>query len=117
MHATIKNYLKILQLEIEDLRADIHLLIETAEKKKQRGEITNYVFLENMALFRNELLGLKIFEKLLEEVQTHDYQHLDSLMEFLKTSFREKTRRCGIARAICIAIDRKMLKVAKYVTE
>jgi hypothetical protein len=113
MRNIIKNFLMILKVEIEDLAADIELLLAENQRKKEAGTITDYVFLENQALFRHELLGVQSFNRILEQTDPAGFTTLDDLIAFLRDAFREG----GYVRAINICIERKMKKVAGYVNQ
>jgi len=113
MRNIIKNFVAILKVEIEDLVADIELLISECQRKKETGAITDYVYMENMALYRHELLAVQSFARLLELTDPGAYEKLDDLVKHLTDTFREG----GYVRAINICIERKMNKVTRYVTQ
>ena len=117
MRDKIINYLFILKLELKDLQDDISLLIDACQREKEECRITNYVFLENLALFKNEILGVNVFESIIDQINPHDYDNLDKLIDNLKKLFSEKMVEYGIERAIDLSILRKMDKVKRYVTQ
>jgi len=108
----IKSFVAILKIEIEDLTADVELMMNECQKKKDAGKITDYVYLENMALYRHELLAVRSFARLLESTELSNFETLDALITYLQESFRES----GYVRAINICVERKMKKVAGYVS-
>lgn len=110
-------YLSILRLELEDLHEDIEVMIEACKKEKEKGRLTNYVFMENLALFKNELLGVNAFGKIVEETDPTAFDTLETMVNHLKMRFREKIKTTGLAEVICIYVDRKLEKVQKYVTQ
>jgi len=110
-------YLSILRLELEDLHEDIEVMIEACTKEKEKGRLTNYVFMENIALFKNELLGVDAFGKIVDETDTAAFDTLEAMVNHLKMRFKEKIRTAGLAEVICIYVDRKLEKVQKYVTQ
>ncbi|MDA3901213.1 MAG: hypothetical protein PF637_11930 [Spirochaetes bacterium] len=114
-----KNYLVILKLELEDLTEDIDLLIKKCKEDKDDCAITNYVFMENLTLFKNEILGVDVFHDIIDEVSEHidDYEDLDKMIDYLKSNFQEKMMEFGIAKAINLSILRKMDKVKSYVIQ
>ena len=111
----IENYLKILYLELEDLEMDIELLISECKKEREEDIITNYVFLENLSLLKNELLGLKDFRIIVDEVKPGEYENLEALVDHLRNSFKKKIEDHALSKAIVLYINRKLEKVAKYV--
>jgi len=113
MRHVIKNFVAILKVEIEDLAADIELLLTENQRKKDAGTITDYVYLENQALFRHELLGVQSFARILAQTDPDTFEKLDDLIVHLRDAFREG----GYVRAINICVERKMKKVTQYVTQ
>ncbi|HQC62082.1 MAG TPA: hypothetical protein PLC51_03390, partial [Candidatus Marinimicrobia bacterium] len=85
----IKSFVAILKIEIEDLAADVELMMNECQKKKDAGKITDYVYLENMALYRHELLAVRSFARLLESTELSNFETLDALITYLQESFRE----------------------------
>ena len=112
-----KHYLQILRIELEDLREDLELLIDECNKRYEKEAITEHVFLANLALFKNELLGVDEFYRIMDETDPETFDTLESMVEYLRTCFREKIKQYGIAEAVNICIERKLEKVAKYVTQ
>ncbi|RKY48606.1 MAG: hypothetical protein DRP88_01765 [Candidatus Neomarinimicrobiota bacterium] len=110
-------YLKILKIELEDLKDDIEQLIEETRKEKDAGKLTNYVFFQNIALFKNELLGLNVFEGIIESTNPEDFDNLDEMIVHLKERFFKKIKTLGLAEAIRVYVGRKMTKAKRYVVE
>ncbi len=112
-----QNYLKILSIEVQDLQLDIQELIKQCEKENANGRFTRYVFLENLALFNNELLGVQTFQRIIAQTNPEDFAHLDDMIKYLQENYQEKIENYGLAKAISYYVDRKLFKVKRYVTE
>ena len=112
-----KHYLQILRIELEDLKEDLELLIEECKQSRESERITDHVFLANLTLFKNELLGVDEFFKILDETDHSQFDNLDTLTDHLRKCFREKIETYGLAEAVNICIERKLDKVARYVTQ
>ena len=112
-----KNYLRIMAIELEDLTRDIERLIELCNREREAGRFTNYVFMENLATFKNELLGVNAFGRILDTTDPERFSDLEAMIDHLKGSFAEKVRACGLVEAVNICIRRKLDKVARYVTQ
>lgn len=112
-----ENYLAILRIELKDLQEDIETLIEQYTQEREQGKLTNYVFMENLALFKNELLGVEAFSQILDEIDLNRFATLDEMVDHLKNTFRDKVRTCGLAEVINIFIERKLEKVRQYVSQ
>ena len=117
MPETRAKYLAILRLELDDLHEDIEALIRQTTKERESGNLTNYVFLENLALFKNELLGVDAFGKILEQTDPHAFATLDEMVDHLKTTFRARVKACGLAEVIELYVERKLVKVMQYVAQ
>jgi len=115
MKNQIKNFLEIMKLELDDLKDDLHTLKKECKHKLQEGLITNYVHMENMALYDNELHALNSFRRILEVTEPEKFDSIDNLTTHLLETFCTVMKTCGYAEAGRICIERKMLKVAKYV--
>jgi hypothetical protein len=67
MRNIIKNFLMILKVEIEDLAADIELLLAENQRKKEAGTITDYVFSWKIKPFSARFTGVQSFNRILEQ--------------------------------------------------
>ena len=115
MRNQLANFIEILKLEMKDLHDDLHSLKTENDEKLHKGLITNYVHMENNALFDNELHALRSFQKLLDNINPAEYDNIDALIVHLDGSFSTIMKSCGYAEVGRICIARKMSKVARYV--
>ena len=115
MHEMKKKYLKILRIEIEDLQEDIYGLIRESEKEHDDGLVSEFVFLENLTVFKREILSLGVFFQILDSVDPERFENLDDMIEFIRISFNEKITECSLIKAINRYVERKVMKVKKYV--
>ncbi len=116
MRKVLEKYVQILKLELEDLEIDIQKLIENCEKTSKTSDLKINVFLENLQLFNNELLAVDIFEKMLDKLDVSKFDSLDDLVRHIKQSFEAKVDALGLAKVITRMVDRKLQKVADYVS-
>jgi hypothetical protein len=116
MREILKKYVQILKLELEDLEIDIQKLIENCEKTSKTSDLKINVFLENLQLFNNELLAVDIFEGMLDKVDISKFESLDELVQHIRKSFEAKVDALGLAKAINRMVDRKLQKVADYLS-
>lgn len=110
-----KNYLTILHIELDDLSTDIEHLIQECSRGLEHGDISQNVFMQNLATFKNELLGVHSFQKILSSIHAEDYADLDSLIADIRARFQTLLRSHGIVGALQIYVDRKLAKVARYI--
>ena len=108
-------YLKLLKIELEDLNSDIDLLIEELKGQKKRDEISNYVFVENLALFKNEIVGVEVVNESLTSIDIDKFSSLDSMIDEIRSRIKEKIKISGIANALFVSVNRKLDKVKKYI--
>ena len=117
MPETRAKYLAILRLELDDLHTDIEELIKQTTEERESRELTNYVYMENLALFKNELLGVDAFGRILDELDLGAFTSLEEMVDYLKTDFRAKVKAVGLAEVIDLLVERKLDKVMQYVAQ
>jgi hypothetical protein len=109
-----RKYLNILRIEIEDLIEDIGLIVDEYRRRKEKGEITNYVFLENLAVLHNELLGVGDMKKMLDSIDPEVYDGLDEMVFDIETKIQNRIKNSNLAQALFPLVKRKLEKVSKY---
>ena len=112
-----RRYIEILRIELEDLKEDLELLIDESKRDRKSGRLTDHVFFANLALFKNELLGVDTFFKIVNEIDPEKFEDVNGLVDHLRTVFREKVKFYDLAEAINVCVERKLMKVARYVTQ
>ncbi len=117
MRQSKKHYLAIMKIELEDLKEDLELMIETCVQDKETDKITEHVYMANLTLFRNELLGVGDFMKILNHTNPDDYSDLDEMIQYLEIEYANRIKILGLAEAIHICIKRKLSKVKKYISQ
>ncbi|MDD4736672.1 MAG: hypothetical protein PHP44_11275 [Kiritimatiellae bacterium] len=117
MHNKKKCFLKILEIEFDDLREDIDLLIQHCCDEEQEGLLTEHVFFSNIAIFRNEERGLDQFVAIVRQTDPEAYSDMNALMAYIKEAFAKKIRECGLAPFINGLVERKIEKVIRYVNQ
>jgi len=111
-----KKYLGILRIEIEDLVEDIGILVEDYRKRQQRGEITNYVFLENLAVLYHEVSGVNSLVEVIDSINPDDYEDLDAMIEDIEGRIRTRVEKAHLAEPLYPLVKRKLEKVAEFVS-
>lgn len=117
MKGNKRNFLAILRIELDDLSTDIERLIQECSLGAQKGAITQNVFMQNLAIFKNELLGVHSFQHILDKIDPENYDDLDSLIEDIRKQFQALLRSHGLVHALQVYVNRKLDKVARYVTQ
>ena len=75
-----RKYIRILKIELEDLREDLEVLCRECLEREQRQEISHYVSLENLAVLKHELLGVGTIAAHLDRLNLDDYASVDELV-------------------------------------
>ena len=110
-----KKYLRILKIEFEDLREDIETVMANCTSQMEREEISRYVFLENMALFKTEILEIDKVARMLDDFNVEEYDTLDELIDDVEKRLRQRLKELGLPEAPMAMLRRKLEKVARYV--
>jgi len=110
-----KYYLKMLRLEIDDLKDDIDLLIDEYTRLHDRDCLSNYVFFENLIVMRKELLGVDAFCSVMSEIDPDEFESLDDLIRCLNNRFRAMVKESGLPEVIELYVERKLIKVRDYI--
>ena len=108
------KYLKILKVELEDMVEDINSMMEIAQKRKESGEITNYVFWENGTVLIKEISGINNFLQGMSDLDFLKYENLEEMVEDLAAMFRKRTREYDFPEYIYDMVKRKLVKVSLY---
>ena len=109
------RFIEILRIELGDLRDDIDQLIAECTKDHDSGDFSDHLYLENLAVLRNEILGVGVFESILTGVDPEEFEDLDAMITAVRKAFSAEVEKCGLVKAVQLSIDRKIAKVAKYV--
>lgn len=115
MQHRISAFLKMFDMELEDLHEDIGLLIEKYRDAHDHEVISNYVFYENLALMSNEMFGIDSFREEVRQIDPDRFQNTCDLIETLKQQLADRCRKKGIASAALILAERKMAKILAYI--
>ena len=112
-----RKYIRILKLELEDLREDVELLIARQESRLGRERETHYVFLENLALLKHRILDLDRISAILDQFDLDQCADLDALIKAVDLRFHNLAQHHGLTEAVYGLLKRKLEKVARYVRE
>lgn len=110
-----ENFLKILEIEISDLKEDIKVLIEECNKDHDEEKITNYVFMENLMILRREVLGVNDFMELILNTDHEQFPTLEDLASHIRSSFKKEIKEKDLVPALERFVNRKIEKVLSYI--
>ena len=86
-------------------------------RRKESGEITNYVFLENLAVLYHEISGVDNLVEVIDSVDPDSYEGLEDMIPDLERRIRHKMNRAHLAKPLYPLVKRKLEKVAEYVRQ
>ena len=117
MRTKIRKFLNIFRAELDELVEDLLIFEDLYKKREENGEITNYVYLENKGLIKDELLGVQNIVNSAEQLLDHEYQNLDEMVEDLSAKIKMQIEESGHSNAAFLLVERKLQKVKKYMMD
>jgi len=115
MQEKIRCFITMFTIELEDLHKDVELIIQKYKDEHDHEVISNYVFLENLALMKNELFGIDSFLQEVKDITPTDFEDVHQIIDYLKKQCLNRCREKGIASAAYVLSERKMVKVLSYI--
>ncbi len=115
MKEKLEKLLKVFKIELEDLESDIALLEETYNKREKKGEITHYVFMENIGLLKSEIAGISAMLRSVDCLNIDVCSSLEDLRDAIDKFIRKKTEELNLPPAVYELVKRKLMKVYSYV--
>ncbi len=116
MQEKVEKYLKLLKIEIDDLIKGIEDAETLLEKRLKEHKIRDFVFLENLSVFKSELQGLKVMEKELDG-QAEKAKNVEDFLSQLDGFVKKRVKELGFPNAVYELIKRKLEKLGKYTKE
>jgi len=117
MRNKMKKFLEILKIELSDLEEELQFFGELHKSREKSGEITTYVFRENMNLIQNEIAGLQRVIKSVDSLVSTQYKSFGEMVEDLDRKIQAKIKESNYADAVYELVKRKIDKVHNYITE
>ena len=103
------KYLKILKLELNNLIDDVSALIDYEKTLHENQQHSNYVYLENLVVLKDEIMG---FQGILHELDNTFFQFDKSnITEELTMFIKSYVNKHGYPMAIYELIKRKIDKI------
>ena len=105
---------KMFSVELEEAEHDILGLLDYYAQRRQKDEITPYVWMENRALLEKEISCVKELEKDIAlwnpPGELTGFEFLDALVSFLKELVHER----GYPDLVNLVVDRIAKKISRY---
>ena len=116
MRNKMKKFLQILKIELGDIGKELKFLAKIHKIREKSGEITTYVFRENMNLIQNEISGLQSVIKSVDNLVSSQYKSFEEMVEDLDRKIQAKIKESNYADAVYELVKRKIDKVHSYIT-
>jgi len=109
-----RKYLKLLKIELEDLSEDLEIMLDLNSDKKDRREITNYVYMENLSLLQREIACVKDLMTYCDTVEVGQPNNLEELTGIYCRCLQERAQESDYPKAVTHLVNRKIKKIAGY---
>lgn len=109
-----RKFHRIFLVELEDLKEDLDLFIKVMETRHNSGEITDYVYNENLAVLRNELLGIQDCARGCADIESTGKEAIEEISAVFKLRLRERLREHGYVPALYALLEKRVDKIAAY---
>ena len=109
------SFVKIFEVELNDIRELLILKGEKIEGQYARHEIGEYVYKQNSSLIRHKLMNLKNIENAVSDFDFRQYRSLTDMIFALDKRLIEVSDKYKIANTLRIRLMKKMKKVEAYV--
>ena len=114
MKPTKHHFLQLLVMELEDMGEDVSALMENTRKRKAHGEVSEYVFNENMAIYGKLIEGIDCISEKLRQVDPSAYVDISDLIAGLRKCCDEHLPGRGFGSGLAQTVKRKMDKILLY---
>ena len=114
MRATKQRFMRLLAMELEDVKEDLDALMRNCNAQKERDEISDYVFQENTAVYQNLHAAFDCVKASLEHVDPDAYPDVRELILGLGKTCHERLVEHGFTGGLERTLRRKMAKIATY---
>ena len=109
------TFLKILLTELDDLEEKVNLLLNNTRERFAKGEISNYVFLENCATQENQILRIKHLAEEIKKMNPWDYDSPDDIINNVLHMIQNEINKENLSEFSIEIIRKKMEKIKNYV--
>lgn len=109
-----RKFLKLLLVEIEDLKEDLDLFVLVAERRRREHQITDYVYNENLSILHNELLGIKECVHECEELFLREGAGVEEIRAEVKERLRNRLQSRGYVAALYRLLEARVDRIADY---
>jgi hypothetical protein len=110
-------FIKMCRAEIEDLLEDMGVVEGRLKERFSNSEVTNYVYMENDAVFRIEFATLIGILKLIDAIGVSDYTSVKALWDDLDKKVQNFVDEESAPLLIYEVLSRKLKKIYSYVQD
>lgn len=113
----LEKFIKILKIELDDVEEDLRRLEEYNKAKALTGEISNYVSLENLAVIKDELMGIRRIAGTLDTVKPEEYRDIEDFIQKFETYCRQNSRNADLPESVYVLFNRKIEKIKQFMLD
>jgi hypothetical protein len=110
-------FIKMCRAEIEDLLEDMGVVEGRLRERFAKEEVTNYVYMENDAVFRIESATLIGILKLIDAIGVSHYTSVKALMNDLDKKIQDFVDQESAPLIVYEVMSRKLKKIYSYVED
>lgn len=110
-----EKFLKVFCFELDDLLEDVYLMRQLLKERHERKEVTDYVFMENMAVFSRELEGIREVLSDMKEFHPQQMADLQELKKAICHKIQERLQQHDLPEAVMAFCQRKIDKVHDFI--
>jgi len=114
MKDLLHKFIGFLKVELEDLEGDIEDLLEVCRRRREKHEITDYVYLENKSLLIREITDLKSLVHSLDELDTGKFTSPQEMFEEIDRQIQARAREGDFPEAVYSLVKRRLDKIVRY---
>ncbi|MFW5729737.1 MAG: hypothetical protein ACOCYC_02530 [bacterium] len=116
MNVMHRTFLKLLFVEMESLKDELEILINSLDNRLARREITAYVRNENIAVLRNEVMGLEDFIRGCPEFDFSGAETPQDMADMCKEYLHGRLREHDYVPAVYRLVAHRLDKIASYLS-
>jgi len=105
---------EVLKAELDDMLEDIAVVEQRYAERHNNEQISNYVYHANESVLYREAESIKMFLKLIDEIEISRYKTIESLVLYYDSCARDLVTRFEEPELIYAFLKRKLDKVTKY---
>lgn len=114
MSRSTRHFLDLLDVELEDICADLRAMEDVMRGRIAARELTAYVYQENTALLELEIGCISRLRTTIKNFEFDLSADLETTAQEVRGLCAAETRRIQMPPAICVFVDRRVRKLVQF---